>query len=291
MFDSDLQKDIENIEFVTSEDLFIMVAKKYPNLFENKQRKLIKRYNKHLKRYKKLFPKLGNIDKSHFSYDAKELLSKCKEIAQRNHSQTIGYEILKEVVLSDITNSVKTYIEMTFYEKLLIAVHESGHAVINFFLLTYFNLQISIVPMKNWLGSNFIVNCKGYSEKKDFEYLCMLYAGGIACEIILDDNGYYGCDNDLEKIGQLAYKMVLEKIDSPLKIDNPQKIEYEMNILLYMAKSVVKEIIDKHRKMVLNLALLLLEKEMLDSNQIIDFFKKETERERIEYGLNQFKNK
>ncbi|KAF1744774.1 hypothetical protein MXB_5176 [Myxobolus squamalis] len=95
-------------------------------------------------------------------------------------------------------------------EKKIVSIHESGHAIVSWFLVhTFPILKISIVPRGQALGVNQFLPSedKLYSKFQLVDYMTSILAGRAAEELIIGSIST-GASDDLQKVTQLAYKQV-----------------------------------------------------------------------------------
>jgi cell division protease FtsH len=175
-------------------------------------------------------------------------------------------------------------------EKKIIAYHEAGHAVCGWFLEhAYPLLKVTIVPRG--------VAALGYAQytpKEQYLYdteqlmdqMCMTL-GGRASEDIFFGKISTGAQNDLQQVTRLSYSMVTvygmnDKVGK-LSFYDPQQenmftkpyseetgklIDDEVRKLVDSAYLRTKNLLSEHRKQVENLALALLDREVLHKDDV-----------------------
>ncbi len=176
-------------------------------------------------------------------------------------------------------------------EKKSIAHHEAGHAVVSW-LLPHANplFKVTIVPRGQALGAAWYLPEERQLMTKDqmTDEMCSLIGGRVAEEIV---NGQpsTGALNDLERLTKMAYSMVCyygmsEKVGTLSFYDSTGSRGYELTrpysektaeVMDEEVKRLVQEIHDKtleilteHRKEFLEVAALLLEKEVIFADDL-----------------------
>ena len=177
-------------------------------------------------------------------------------------------------------------------EREIIAHHESGHAVVGWFLEhTDPVVKVSIVPR----GLSALGHAQHLPEERDLysreallDRMTMALGGRAAEEIVYGDVTT-GAQDDLERVTKMAYAMVVDygmsdrlgplsydrsrDQDTPL-LGNPysdataQAIDEEVRALVDEARSRAKTLLRKKRALLDDLAAALLDREVLDSNAL-----------------------
>ena len=169
-------------------------------------------------------------------------------------------------------------------EKKMIAVHESGHAIMMHVLKnTKKPLQISILPRGNTaLG----YTTEEYQEKQihkrnDLEdEICVLLAGRLSEEIIYGKNVSTGAVEDIERATKIAYDYVtIYGYDEEVNMINYNIIEgmseymkkiIDMKVQIIINKNRIRvlNILKKHKNVLIELSKKLKEKEILHKKDI-----------------------
>ena len=184
---------------------------------------------------------------------------------------------------------------ITPQEKKSIAHHEAGHATVSW-LLPYANplFKVTIVPRGQALGAAWYLPEERQLVTKDqmMDEMCSLIAGRVAEEII---NGQpsTGALNDLERLTRMAYGMVTyygmsDKVGHLSFYDSTGSRGYDLTkpysektaeLIDKEVKELVKDIHDRTRKILddnmdgfLQLAALLLEKEVIFADDLERIF-------------------
>ncbi|XP_058807496.1 paraplegin isoform X2 [Phymastichus coffea] len=175
-------------------------------------------------------------------------------------------------------------------EKLVVAYHEAGHALVGWLLEhTDALLKVTIVPRTNRaLGfSQFTVSDqKLYTKEQLFERMCMTLGGRVA-ESITFNKITTGAQNDLEKITKIAYAQVqqygMDEVVGPLsfqpeQIDTTTRKPYSKKLASLMdqeARIIIAKVYKKTEQLLLEnqdklklIAEALLKKETLTYEEV-----------------------
>ena len=215
----------------------------------------------------------------------------------------------KKVSIQDIENSIDRVLDgpekksrlMSDQEKLIIAYHETGHALVGWALPNADPIhKVTIIPRGRALGyTQALPEGEKYltskAELKD--RLAMLMGGRVAEEIIFADPTT-GASNDIEKATEIARKMVMEfgmseKLGPMLygKGSNEvflgrdygrqqdysdevaSSIDDEVKSLLSDAHIIAGKILKKFKKQMEIMVKVLIEKETIDRDEVAKIFK------------------
>lgn len=175
-------------------------------------------------------------------------------------------------------------------EKQIIAYHEAGHATISWVLQHIDPLvKVSIIPRGKSLGSAWYLPEERQlkTSTEFFEHLCATLGGRAAEELIFNEVSS-GALDDLEKVTKEAYVMVayygfsskignISFYDSsgqyatfqkPYSEETAKMIDEEVRKLVAEAYVQAKEILLQHKKELVAIANLLLEKEIIYKDDI-----------------------
>jgi len=175
-------------------------------------------------------------------------------------------------------------------ERRTVAFHEAGHAVVGWFLEhTEPLLKVSIVPrgtaalgFAQYLPSENLL----MTTEQIKDMICMTL-GGRAAEQVLIGRISTGAQNDLEKVTKMAYNSVAvygmnDKVgllsfppqdgafDKPYSPDTAQMIDGEVRTLVDEAYVRTVQLIEDRKDLVEKMALALLEKEVLNLEDITE---------------------
>mmetsp|Transcript_7855 Transcript_7855/g.13510 ORF Transcript_7855/g.13510 Transcript_7855/m.13510 type:complete len:862 (-) Transcript_7855:907-3492(-) len=173
-------------------------------------------------------------------------------------------------------------------ERRTVAFHESGHAVVSWFL-EYAEplLKVSIVPRgANVLGfAQYLPNENMLMTKEQLlDRLCATL-GGRAAEQVLLGKISTGAVNDLErvtqmaysqvavygmneKVGLLSYRMDREAFDKPYSNETAQLIDQEVREFTNSAYKRTIDLVTKHKDLITDMTNELLSKEVLNINDV-----------------------
>ena len=215
--------------------------------------------------------------------DLENLLNEAAILAVNREAESIEMQDLDEAFARVILGLEKKDSHFTKEERFQTAIHEAGHAILSIVLRPDIDiLGISIVPRGDAGGYNLYGNDeKDYLSKEDaISEIVVAYGGKAAEEVILKKTST-GPVDDLKRASQIAYHMVTkyamngklltqigdEEFDSmliKLNMDNAEKICSD-------AYKRSKELICANTDVLKKLAKLLLEKEVLTSEEVKAF--------------------
>ncbi len=176
-------------------------------------------------------------------------------------------------------------------EKKTIAYHEAGHAVVSWLLKQVDPLvKVSIIPRGKSLGAAMYLPEEKQLHSKTYfkEHLCATLGGRAAEEIIFGEISS-GALDDLEKVTKEAYMMVayfgFDKkignvsfydssgqqnmgIQKPYSEETEKIIDEEVRLLINDAYTQAKDILEKNKTSLQNIAELLLKKEVIFKEDI-----------------------
>jgi len=177
-------------------------------------------------------------------------------------------------------------------EKKTVAYHEAGHAVAGWFLeFADPLLKVSIIPRGKGLGYAQYLPKEQYlyTTEQLFHRLCMMMGGRVA-EQIFFNRITTGAQDDLSKITKSAYSQVVvygmndklgnvsfdmpqngeQQLDKPYSQATAQIIDEEVRKLIDNTYDTTTKLLTKHKAEVEKVALLLLEKEVLNREDMIN---------------------
>lgn len=180
---------------------------------------------------------------------------------------------------------------ITNTEKKSIAHHEAGHAAVSW-LLPYANplFKVTLIPRGQALGAAWYLpeERKLWTKSQMVDEMCALIGGRVAEEIVNGEPST-GAQNDLEKLTQMAYGMVkyygmsdnvgaLSFYDStgargydltkPYSEQTAEMIDDEVRKIVKMIHDRTYKILSDHKEGFLQMAALLLEKEVIFSEDV-----------------------
>ncbi len=216
-------------------------------------------------------------------------------LASRKGKQSIEMKDFEDAIERVVAGLEKKNKVINPQEKRIVAYHEAGHAIISWLLAENDAVQkISIVPRgMSALGYtlNLPLEDRYLMTKTElFSRICGLLGGRIAEDIVFNEIST-GAQNDLEKVTEIAYNMVVvygmsEKLGniSYYESNNPyyggpgvdkkysdhtaRLIDEEVHDTISRAEQAVREILTKNRDRLEALAQELLRKEVVQYCQI-----------------------
>ena len=176
-------------------------------------------------------------------------------------------------------------------EKKSIAHHEAGHATVSW-LLPYANplFKVTLIPRGSALGAAWYLpeERKLWTKSQMIDEMCSLIGGRVAEEIVNGEPST-GAQNDLEKLTQMAYGMIkyygmsdsvgaVSFYDStgargydltkPFCEKTAELIDEEVKKLVSMIHERTLKILTEHKEGFLQMAALLLEKEVIFADDV-----------------------
>jgi cell division protease FtsH len=228
-----------------------------------------------------------------------ELANMCNEAAllaarrEKKHVEMIDFQDAIERVVAGLEKKNKI---ISPNERRIVAYHEAGHAIVGWFLEhTDPVMKVSIVPrglaalgytLQTPLEDRFLM-----TKEELVDRICALLGGRVAEELTFNKIST-GAQNDLERITNMAFAMVsiygmsdelgyVSYYDS----QNPdggffgfnkkysertsEKIDNEVRKIIEEAKIRTKELLVKHQDLLIKLAETLLDKEILNSRDLV----------------------
>lgn len=145
--------------------------------------------------------------------DLENLLNESALLAGHRNLDSITMKEIEESTVKVIMGSEKRSRVMTEREKKLTAVHESGHAIVNYFCKTQDKVhEVSIIPRGMAGGYTMFASEKDkfYTSKKEMLEEIMVELGGRIAEEIMMDDISSGASGDIENATKIARSMVVK---------------------------------------------------------------------------------
>ena len=233
--------------------------------------------------------------------DLANLLNEAALLTARKNKKKVSIQDLENSIDRVLAGPEKKSRLMSDQEKLIIAYHETGHALVGWALPNADPIhKVTIIPRGRALGyTQALPEGEKYltskAELKD--RLAMLMGGRVAEEIIFADPTT-GASNDIEKATEIARKMVMEfgmseKLGPMLygKGSNEvflgrdygrqqdysdevaSSIDDEVKSLLSDAHIIAGKILKKFKKQMEIMVKVLIEKETIDRDEVAKIFK------------------
>ncbi|MDR2564359.1 MAG: ATP-dependent metallopeptidase FtsH/Yme1/Tma family protein, partial [Prevotellaceae bacterium] len=244
-------------------------------------------------------------------FSGADIANVCNEaalIAARKNKETVGKQDFLDAIDRIIAGLEKKSKLITKDEKRAIAYHEAGHATVSW-ILEHANplLKVTIIPRGRSLGAAWYLPDERQittTEQMMDEMAATL--GGRASEELTFGKISTGALSDLEKVTKQAYAMVAyygmsDKLSNLSYYDSSGQSEYmfakpysektaealddEVKALIDKAYDAAKSVLIEHRNGLNTLAELLLEKEVIFSEDLEKIFGKRKNNRLEELGL------
>ena len=227
-------------------------------------------------------------------FSGADIANVCNEaalIAARHNSKSVGTQDFLDAVDRIIGGLEKKSKVMTAQEKKSIAIHEAGHATVSW-LLEYANplVKVTIVPRGQALGAAWYLPEERTITTKEqmLDEMCATL-GGRAAEELFVGHISSGALNDLERVTKRAYGMVAylgmseelenlcfynnqETFTKPYSEKTAEKIDEEVKKLVKEQYERAKRILTEHAEGHGRLAQLLVDREVIFTQDVIEIF-------------------
>ncbi len=242
--------------------------------------------------------------------DLANLLNEAAILAARAGKNTIGNLELYEGINKVIMGPQKKSRVVTEADKKCTAYHEGGHAILAKLLPHCDNVQeVSIIPRGMAAGYTLTrpdTDDNDMTVNKLNDFICMALGGRVAEEIVIQDVSA-GASNDIQRVTQMARKMVTEwgmserlgpiayGNDGPVFLgrDFEQRntyseetagiIDEEVKAIVEKAYARAKKLLSEHRSVLDNMARVLVERETIYTAEVDMLMKGAGYREVLEY--------
>ena len=233
-------------------------------------------------------------------FSGADIANVCNEaalIAARHNKDCVGKEDFLAAVDRIIGGLERKNKVISPQEKKTIAYHEAGHATVSW-LLEHANplVKVTIIPRGKALGAAWYLPEERQITTREqmMDELASLLAGRIAEEKFFGHLST-GALNDLERVTKMCYAMVayygmsdevgsMSYYDStgqsdmaftkPYSERTAQQIDDEVRALIAKARKMAEDVIDEHREGLVQLAELLLEREVVFTEDVENIFGK-----------------
>ena len=233
-------------------------------------------------------------------FSGADIANVCNEaalIAARHNKEFVGKEDFLAAVDRIIGGLERKNKVISPEEKRTIAYHEAGHATVSW-ILPHANplVKVTIIPRGKALGAAWYLPEERQITTREqmMEEVASLLAGRIAEEKFFGHLST-GALNDLERVTKMCYAMVayygmsdevgsMSYYDStgqsdmaftkPYSERTAQQIDDEVRALIAKARAMAEKVIDEHRDSLVELAELLLEREVVFTEDVERIFGK-----------------
>jgi cell division protease FtsH len=224
--------------------------------------------------------------------DLANLINEAALIAARQGRATVGNRDLDAARDKVLMGVERKSVAMSEKERITCAYHEAGHAVVAALLPEADPLhKVTIIPRGRALGVTMqLPEADRYTHSKPFieSQIAILMGGRVAEELFLRQMTS-GASNDIERATELARKMVCELGMSPLgplhfkrpssawdndsraagfSEETARRVDDEIRTLVMRGYETARQIIERQRLAVKNLAEELLEVESVDADRL-----------------------
>lgn len=269
-------------------------------------------FDVHLRRLK-LDPKLDRefLAKQTPGFSGADIANVCNEaalIAARHDKNVVSKEDFLAAIDRIIGGLERKNKVITPHEKKTIAYHEAGHATVSWILENANPLvKVTIIPRGKALGAAWYLPEERQitTSEQMMDELASTLAGRVSEQMFFGHLST-GALNDLERVTKQAYAMVAyygmsEKVGTlsyydstgqsdmaftkPYSEQTARDIDDEVRAIIDKAYAMAEKVLTEHRDGMVRLAELLLEREVVFTEDVENIFgkrKKDVERERIE---------
>ena len=236
--------------------------------------------------------------------DLENLLNESALLSARRDKKAITMDEIQEATIKVLVGSEKKSHKMSDKEKKLTAYHESGHAVVTYYLDGQDPVhQVSIIP--RGLAGGYTLHMptedKSYASKHDMLNDLVVLLGGRVAEAIALGDISTGASNDIERATKLARDMVtkygMSEVLGPISFSSgsdevflgrdynhlrnysesvASTIDNEVNEIINNAYNRTHTILSEHIDKLNKIAEYLLEKEKIDGEKFIELMSQDS---------------
>lgn len=231
--------------------------------------------------------------------DLENLLNEAAILAARNNKKTISQKDLEESIEKVLMGPARKSRVLSKEEKKITAYHETGHALVGHLLPNCDPVhKISIISRGRALGVTWFLpetDKHLYSKSKFEDELCSLLGGYVAEEVTFGEMTT-GASNDLERVTNIARKMVTQYGMSDMgpvifgdqnhevflgrdfghtknySEEVAAKIDELIQKFIQKAYKRTKDILTKNEKLLIEISEQLIKKENLSREEFLAFF-------------------
>ena len=242
------------------------------------------------------FKTIARITAGFSGADLANLLNEAAILAARANKKLIGNQELYEGVNKVIMGPQKKSRVVTESDKRITAYHEAGHAIIAKLCEHCDPVQeVSIIPRGNAAGYTMTRpdnDDAHLSKNKIKDFICMALGGRVAEELVIKDITT-GASNDLERITEMAKRMVTEwgmsdrlglvtygsnsqtvflgkdmETHNAYSDETAKAIDEEMHEIIETAHARALKMLTDNRSVLDNMARVLIERETIYSDEV-----------------------
>lgn len=241
------------------------------------------------------FKVLARMTSGFSGADLENLLNEAAILAARANKKMIGNRELFEGINKVLLGPQKKSRLVTEADKRITAYHESGHAIIAKLCKNCDPVQeVSIIARGMAAGYTMTRpdnDDNHMTQAKLTDFVCELLGGRVAEEIVIKDVST-GASNDLQRVTELARKMVTEwgmservglvtyNSDNPIFLGRDMEahnsyseetagiIDEEVRKIIESAHARAVELLSTHRKVLDNMARVLIERETIYTDEV-----------------------
>ncbi|PVV00366.1 hypothetical protein BB560_005259 [Smittium megazygosporum] len=253
----------------------------------------------------KISKKLATMTPGFSGADISNVCNEAALIAARNNAEVVGLKHFEDAIERVIAGLEKKSKVLTPEEKKTVAYHEAGHAVVGWFMEHADPLlKVSIIPRgQGALGyAQYLPkDQKLYSTDQLDDRMCMMM-GGRASEELFFGIVTTGASDDLLKVTKLAYARVLQygmnktvgqvnfvdpqndnSLQKPYSEATSELIDIEVRKMIEDSYNRTINLLKDKRELVEKIAVKLLDKEVLDRQDMIDLLGPRPFHEKVQY--------
>ncbi|MCL2548371.1 MAG: ATP-dependent zinc metalloprotease FtsH [Symbiobacteriaceae bacterium] len=232
--------------------------------------------------------------------DLENLVNEAALLAARRDKKKVSREELEEAITRVMAGPAKKSRVMSEKERWVSAVHEAGHAVVGCHLKQFDPVHtVTIIPRGQAGGFTTVlpVEDRYHMTRLDLTNMITFALGGRVAESILLEDISTGATNDLERVSQMARRMVTEFGMSerlgPMTFGAKQHevflgrdisrnrdyseevanvIDEEIRLIVEKCLAQATEILQQHRRELHHLSKTLLERETVTGEELPEIF-------------------
>jgi len=235
----------------------------------------------------------SRLAKQCFGFSCADIANICNEasiLAVRNNRKKVSRRLLEEAIDTVLLGHEKRTFKLSEQDKKIVAYHESGHTLVSYRLPHVKPpVKVSIIPRdKGSLGFSMseISESKLKSQDELVEKICVLLGGRIAEEVFIGSITT-GASDDIQKLTQLAYQYIgnfgMDKEISTFHYnrkvnyyseDLRMKVDRRVHELIHACYDRTQRLIEKNKPFIEAMAQALLEKEILNQEEIDELLRR-----------------